>query len=113
MRVFCWVGIENGVEPAGDMLEAFAWVVVIASDDLIGIGRTGSFLLPHSMSQLIKEGIEQKHALDIVSGREPEKHYEGTVGYLTDDIITRRDYYIPAVVFALIPFKNPELFSRN
>jgi non-canonical (house-cleaning) NTP pyrophosphatase len=34
----------------------------------------------------------------------------GAVGILTGDVLTRTTYYEPAIILALIPFKNPELY---
>jgi non-canonical (house-cleaning) NTP pyrophosphatase len=48
---------------------------------------------------------------DLVFGRSNSKQANGAVGLLTDDAVTRTTYYVPAVIFALIPFKNAELYK--
>src|SRR5512135_1709158 len=40
-----WIGIEGGVQPSGQEMAAFAWIVV-RTQDMIGKGRTGTFFLP-------------------------------------------------------------------
>jgi inosine/xanthosine triphosphatase len=112
-----WVGIEGGVEEIeGDnngngAMEVFAWVVVLSRQRAgrIGKGRTGTFYLPQEVIRLVRQGIELGEADDIVFGRSNSKQQNGSVGLLTDDVITRGTYYEHAVILALIPFKNAHL----
>ncbi|MCA9397312.1 inosine/xanthosine triphosphatase [candidate division WWE3 bacterium] len=105
-----WVGIEGGLEEIDEEMEAFAWMVVISKDGKMGKGRSGSFFLPRKVTELIREGKELGEADDIVFNRENSKQKSGSVGILTNDIITRATYYEPAIIFALVPFINPELY---
>lgn len=105
-----WVGIEGGLEELGEEMEVFAWIVVKSKDGKVGKGKTGSFFIPQKMVELIKAGKEMGEADDIVFSKVNSKQTNGTVGNLTRDVITRTSYYEPAVVLALIPFKNPELY---
>lgn len=103
------VGIEGGVAEMGDDLMAFAWVVVISRDGKVGKAKSGAFILPEEVSILVKAGMELGHADDRVFGQENSKQRNGSIGLLTGDVITRTTYYAPAVMMALIPFKNPHL----
>lgn len=47
-----------------------------------------------------------------VFGRVKSGQGSGTVGKLTDNIVTRAAYYEHAVVMALIPFMNLELYPE-
>ena len=105
-----WVGIEGGLEPIDEELVAFAWVVVKSKDGRIGKGKTGSFFLPPRVTDLIKQGKELGEADDIVFGTSNSKQVNGAVGILTGDVLTRTTYYEPAVILALIPFKNQNLY---
>lgn len=105
-----WVGIEGGLEEISSGMEAFAWMVIISKEGKIGKGRTGSFFLPEKVVELIKQGKELGEADDIVFKRENSKQSNGAVGILTNDLITRTTYYEPAIIFALIPFKNDTLY---
>lgn len=113
-----WVGIEGGVQPdlVGNLtrgeLWAFAWVVV-ASQDTCGKGCTGAFELPPPIADLVRQGHELGAADDIVFGRSNSKQENGAVGLLTGDIIDRASYYVHALVLALIPFKNVDLYQDN
>lgn len=105
-----WVGIEGGIEMKGQDMEAFAWVVVRSKEGRLGKGRTGTFFLPPRIRELILAGEELGKADDIVFKRSNSKESNGAIGILTGNVIDRTGYYIDAVVFALIPFKNTGLF---
>ena len=110
-----WVGIEGGVEKASAALTAgelhvFAWVVILDRGALTGKGCTGVFALPAKVADLVHAGIELGVADDMVFGRTNSKQGNGAVGLLTGDVIDRAAYYVHAVILALIPFRNPELY---
>lgn len=105
-----WVGIEGGIADWSIGMGAFAWVVVLDREGRIGRGRTGEFFLPRNVAALVRQGMELGEADDQVFSRNNSKHGSGAVGLLTGDVIDRASLYIPAVVFALIPFRNQELY---
>lgn len=76
----------------------------------MGKGKSGTFFLPQKVTALIQQGKELGDADDIVFNQSNSKQKSGSVGILTHDVITRRTFYIDAVIFALIPFKNPNLY---
>lgn len=106
-----WVGMEGGCEQKGDDIEAFAWMVIKSKEDVIGKGRTSTFFLPSKIVELIHQGKELGHASDIVFNESNSKQKGGTIGILTDDLVDRTKYYEQAIILALIPFKNQDLFS--
>lgn len=105
-----WVGLEGGLEKIDGAYWVFAWMCVLGSDDTIGLGRTGSFMLPHKVSERIDQGEELGIATDVVFNETNSKHKGGAVGALTNELISRKDFYRDAMVFALIPFVKPELY---
>jgi inosine/xanthosine triphosphatase len=105
-----WVGIEGGVEDVNGELHAFAWIVV-RSASLQGKGCTGTFVLPPRVAELVHGGMELGDADDVVFQRSNSKQENGAVGLLTGDVITRASLYAHAVVLALIPFRNEELYE--
>ncbi|MFZ2187590.1 MAG: inosine/xanthosine triphosphatase [Candidatus Moraniibacteriota bacterium] len=107
-----WVGIEGGIEMKNGEMECFAWVVIRSKDNKHGKGRTGTFFLPPEIRELVLAGEELGKADDIVFKRSNSKESNGAIGILTGDVIDRTSYYLAAVVFALIPFKNRELFPH-
>ncbi len=111
-----WVGVEGGVDFEAGILsaemQAFAWVVV-RSGQRLGKGRSGTFYLPPAVAELVRQGVELGEADDIVFGRSNSKQENGAIGLLTRDVIDRAGLYEPAVIFALIPFLNPELYPAR
>lgn len=105
-----WVGIEGGIEELDKEMAAFAWVVVY-SPNLTGRGRTGTFFLPPVVASLIRQGKELGEADDIIFGKNNSKQANGAIGILTDDVIDRTRLYEHAVILALTPFKNPDLYG--
>lgn len=106
-----WVGIEGGLEKRKDgEMGAFAWIIIKDKDGNLGKSRTGIFFLPHEMARLVNEGKELGDADDIVFNQTNSKQKDGTVGNLTGNVSTRSTFYQDAIILALIPFKNPDLY---
>jgi inosine/xanthosine triphosphatase len=105
-----YVGLEGGVEDCDGKMYSFAWVAVRDNHGKMGTGKTGEFVLPPKVRELILNGIELGNADDIVFGKSNSKQTNGAIGILTNDIIDRAALYTPAVIFALIPFVKPELY---
>lgn len=108
-----WVGLEGGIEKNDSDMAVFAWMVIESKDGRMGKGKTGVFILPPEIATLVDGGTELGEADDIVFNRKNSKHANGTIGILTDNVIDRESYYIEAIIFALIPFKNPELYNKS
>ncbi|WP_425389850.1 inosine/xanthosine triphosphatase [Ekhidna sp.] len=104
-----WVGIEGGIEDTEDGMEAFAWVVIL-SNDQTGHSRTSSFFLPPKVRELVLKGVELGHANDQVFEEHNSKQKGGAVSSLTNGLLGRTEYYEQAVILALIPFVNKELY---
>ncbi|MDJ0753252.1 MAG: inosine/xanthosine triphosphatase [Ardenticatenaceae bacterium] len=101
-----WVGIEGGVEDDGQAMLAMAWVVITGANGRVGQARTGTFVLPQQVAELVRGGKELGEADDIVFGGRNSKQKQGAVGLLTAGLIDRTGLYAHAVMLALIPFKN-------
>ena len=104
-----FVSIEGGVDLLDNNYEAFAWII-ISDKNKIGKAKTATFTLPLKISNLIKEGYELGDADDMVFKRSNSKQKNGAVGILTDNLINRTDYYSHAIILALIPFTNTNLY---
>ena len=105
-----WIGLEGGVEPMHGELAAFAWIVV-RSRDILGKARSGAFFLPRAVKELVEQGVELGVADDMVFNRQNSKQAGGAIGILTDNALDRRELYEQAVMLALVPFKNKELYT--
>ena len=106
-----WVGIEGGVEISQGEMIAFAWVVVMDSKGMLGKAKTSAFILPKAIAELVEGGMELGKADDIVFDTDNSKQEQGAVGILTKGAIDRKSYYQQAVVLALIPFLQDELYA--
>ena len=93
----------------GKEMQVFAWIF-IQSKDMKGKARTATFDLPKKIIELIDSGMELGDADDIVFHRKNSKQKNGAVGILTKDLIDRERYYTHAIIMALIPFNNMELY---
>ena len=104
-----WVGIEGGIILHGQEMETFAWIIIY-SQTLKGKARTCGFFLPPKVAELVNQGYELGDADDMVFGASNSKQTSGASGLLTGNVINRTKLYQPAIVLALIPFKNEALY---
>ena len=104
-----WFGLEGGIHEQEGQLMAFAWVVA-RHKQKTGMARTGAFVLPMKIADLVRQGVELGAADDLVFGATNSKQSNGAIGLLTNDILVRATLYEPAVIMAMIPFFNPELY---
>ena len=109
MNADYWIGIEGGVEKNGKEMQVFAWIY-IQSKEMVGKARTATFDLPKKIIELIDSGMELGDADDVIFNRKNSKQKNGAVGILTKDLIDREKYYTHAIIMALIPFNNMDLY---
>lgn len=107
-----WVGIEGGNIKLADEMEVMAWIIVLSKTQL-GKARTAGFYLPPKVVQLVDQGYELGEADDMIFGVQNSKQTSGSSGLLTDNVMTRLRFYVPAVILALIPFLKPELYRED
>ncbi len=105
-----WVGIEGGVGKDSNGMFAFAWVYMEDQNGKASQAQTATFYLPKAVAELVDSGMELGHADDKVFSQENSKQKGGSVGILTKQKITRAEYYSPAIMLALIPFLNRDLY---
>ncbi|HQU74442.1 MAG TPA: inosine/xanthosine triphosphatase [Calditrichia bacterium] len=104
-----WVAIEGGVEELDHGLSAFAWIL-ISDGKRLGRSRTGSFFLPSEVSEMVRSGVELGHANDAVFSKHNSKQSGGAIGILTHGVLDRTGLYRHAVLLAMVPFINEDLF---
>ncbi len=107
-----WIGIEGGVAPVEGELTAFAWIVV-CSGNRWGKARSGTFFLPPAVTKLVQEGVELGLANDRIFSRHNSKQQGGAIGILTHNALDRSQLYEQAVILALVPFRNQELYAAT
>lgn len=108
-----WVGIEGGIEIDDRGTAVFGWVHILDRNGKTGYGKTGSFYLPDAVTRLINEGLELGEADDRVFKQINSKQNSGSIGILTNNVIDRENFLLDAVIFALIPFLNHEIYFED
>lgn len=106
-----WLGLEGGIEIIETKYYVSAWMCVTGKNGQVGYGRTGAFMVPLLITERIKQGEELGTACDNVFSQINSGYKGGAVSILTDGKITRADFYVPAIMFALISFSKTELFE--
>ena len=104
------VGLEGGVVDLREGLFACAWCACVDRTGALGLACTGQFQLPPQVAELVRDGMVLGDADDLVFGRVNSKQNEGAVGILTHGVLTRAQFYAPAVMLALVKFVNRELY---
>ena len=107
------IGIEGGIIDTGTGMHTLAIMHIRDAHGNVGEAQTATFSLPKEVCVLVRSGMELGHACDQVFHKHNSKQHNGSVGILTDDLITRTDYYVHALILALIPFKNAALFRHK
>jgi inosine/xanthosine triphosphatase len=107
-----WVGIEGGVEEEYGMMTSFAWICIY-NGTTWGKARSGTFVLPAPLADLVRQGKELGDADDIIFKRTNSKQSNGAVGILTNNRMDRTELYEHAMLLALIPFLQPEFLNQS
>lgn len=107
-----FVGVEGGIIKRNSQYDSFAWIIILSLKGK-GESRTASHALCPEVSKLIKEGYELGEVNDLVFKETNSKQKNGSVGILTNNVITRTSYYTPSVILALIPFVNEKLYFSD
>lgn len=105
-----WVGIEGGVDVDAYGMFAFAWIFILDKAGKTSQSKTGTFYLPKAVVDLVQEGMELGKADDQVFDKDNSKQQGGSVGILTHGVVDRTEYYRQAIILALIPFLNENIF---
>lgn len=111
-RADYWVGIEGGSQARGDDIVTFAWIVV-KHHNQISRARTSEFFQPDQIKILMRQGLELKRAADKIFNTTDSGKKTGAIGLLTNNAVTRTDFYEQAVILALVRFLKPELYNST
>ena len=106
---FC-VGIEGGIIKLYSKWFCFGGMCIINNREKVGFGTSSCFELPKKVVQEISNGVELGEVMDKIMGDHNTKQKGGAIGFFTKGIMGRKDFYIPGLVVALIPFMNEELY---
>lgn len=105
------IGIEGGLEKNNFGFFTYGWVAVTNKTGGVGLARTTNVQVPKKLIDLMKKkNLEMGHALDKLLGTNNIKQKQGYIGYATNNLITRTDAYVGAIISALARFMKPEFF---
>ncbi|MCG7585793.1 inosine/xanthosine triphosphatase, partial [Photobacterium sp. OFAV2-7] len=100
-----YVSIEAGID--GDF--TFAWMVIENAHQR-GESRSASLPLPPEALEKVHQGIELGDVMDEMFNQHNVKQQGGAIAMLTNHKLSRSSVYQQALILALIPFMNQELF---
>lgn len=101
-----WIGQEGGLCREGDRIFSRAWIAVLDQTGFVAESSTAHFYLPKKIANDINAGMELGRATDKFFAAVNSKHGLGAVGYLTDGLVDRTEYYLQAAIVALSEIKN-------
>lgn len=99
------VAIEAGLD--GDF--TFAWMV-IEHQGKLGKARSASLMLPPAALAQLKQGKELGDVMDTMFNQDNIKQKGGAIALLTQNKLSRSSVYHQALILAMIPFLNSDLF---
>lgn len=105
------VGIEGNLQEIDGVWTDTQWVVVMSRAGKTGLGQSVRVEVPGQLVRMIHEGMELGHAIDKVFKQTNMKQAGGYINEVTRGVINREQQCVDAVVTALAPFTNPDLFQ--
>lgn len=105
-----WIGQEGGLRREGDRLFAQAWIAVMDKTGFMAESSTAQFYLPKKIAEHVKNGMDLGAATDAFFSSVNSKHGLGAVGYLTDGLVDRTEFYLQAAIIALSELKHKEWY---
>ena len=105
-----FVGMEGGIEIIDGRWFASAWMTILDVHGRRSESKSALFALPPKVQQLVESGLELGIANDQVFAEHNSKQSGGAIGSLTGGLISRQALYEHAMIAALIPFRNVDLF---
>jgi inosine/xanthosine triphosphatase len=106
-----FVGIEGGILNISGKWFSCGCICILDDRGKAGFGTSSHFSLPANIIDKLLQGIELGKVIDEITDQHNSKQKSGAIGFLTKDVISRKDLYTQGIITALIPFLNPELFS--
>ena len=106
------IGLEGGVFRAGQNGAAFlqSWAYAFNGQDGF-YGSSPALPLPKTIiSALYEQKRELSEVIDTITGKSDVRSNEGTFGILTNMLITRSNSFELAIIAAMTPFFNTNIY---
>lgn len=108
-----FAGIEGGIVKVFNSWFALGCICLMNREGKKSFGTSALFQLPDEWIERLRGGMELGHLIDEVTGDKNSKQKNGAIGYLTQNVLTRKDIYIEGVITALIPFLNKDIYFQK
>ncbi len=108
-----YAGIEGGIVKVFNSWFALGCICLMNREGKKSFGTSALFQLPDEWIERLRGGMELGHLIDEVTGDKNSKQKNGAIGYLTQNVLTRKDIYIEGVITALVPFLNHEIYFQK
>lgn len=105
-----YVGIEGGFMRVKERAWELGWVAIQNADGKIHTAPSAGVEIGGQVLDAILGGQELNDVLRDQFGIDNAGKSNGYYGIVTDDLITRDQGYVDAVIFALAPFRHPEFY---
>ena len=108
-----FIGLEGGVLKCYSRWFVLGAVCIIDSNGRVGFGGSPLFEIPAHISSRLTDGTELGDIIDEITGDRNTKQKEGAIGLFSRGVIKRKDLYTSAVICAVGPFLNADLFTEQ
>lgn len=105
-----YLAMEGGVDLFDHGPATFAHIA-IAHNDQVSVGRSALLPLPIQVYHALTQGEELGDVMDSMFNTVNIKQKGGAIALLTHGHATRQSIYTQAIVLAMAPMLNPELYS--
>lgn len=105
-----FVAMEGGVDNFEHGPATFAYIVV-ANAKQLSVGRSALLPLPSRIYHSLVAGEELGDVMDRLFNTKNIKQQGGAIGLLTQGHATRESIYTQALILAMAPLLNPELYQ--
>ncbi|MEM0154672.1 MAG: inosine/xanthosine triphosphatase [Methanothrix sp.] len=107
------IGMEGNVDQNRYGMFLTGWVAVMDKAGNIGIGSSGSILLPKRIESRLMKGEELGNVIDEMENSHGIKTNQGTMGVLTKGSVKREDEFTTATLLALARFLSREYYENE
>jgi inosine/xanthosine triphosphatase len=105
------IGMEGTVDENANWMFLTGWVAVVDKDGNVGIGSSGSILLPEKIAARLRKGEELGNVIDEMENAHGIKTNQGTIGVLTKGTVKREDEFTTATLLALARFLSRDYYE--
>jgi inosine/xanthosine triphosphatase len=105
------IAMEGGVDNFDHGPATFAYMAILHKQQL-SVGRSALLPLPLKVYQALEQGEELGHVMDRLFNTNNIKQKGGAIGLLTQGLATRESIYTQAIILAMAPFINADIFSN-